>query len=136
MSGTHKIYVGSRARVNPGTTSHNKFVWQAPRPINVPNCRAFIDSVHLPVAWGTFHDKNQYIYISEQLDGWNVSSANDKLYLYETYGTAESIRVASIAQFPYTTGAALRPQYRQLSKRTVSFQARVVSRFQVQGREY
>ena len=67
MSGTHKIYVDSRARVNAGTTSHNKFVWQAPRPINVPNCRAFIDSVHLPVAWGTFHDQNQYIYISEQL---------------------------------------------------------------------
>ena len=106
MSGTHKIYIDSRARQQPANTSHNKFVWQAPRPINVPNCRAFIDSVHLPVAWGTFHDKNQYIYISEQLDGWNVSSANDKLYLYETYGTTESIRVASIAQFPYTTGAA------------------------------
>ena len=106
MSGTHKIYVDSRARVNPGSTSHNKFVWQSPRPINVPNCRAFIDSVHLPVAWGTFHGQNQYVYISEQLDGWNVSSANDKLYLYEIYGTTESIRIASIAQFPYTTGAA------------------------------
>jgi hypothetical protein len=106
MSGTHKIYVDSRARVNPGTTSHNKFVWQAPRPINVPNCRAFIDSVHLPVAWGTFHGQNQYVYISEQLDGWNVGATNHKLYLYETYGTSESIRVASIAQFPYTTGAA------------------------------
>ena len=106
MSGTHKVYVDSRARQLPATTSHNKFVRQSPRPINVPNCRAFIDSVHLPVAWGTFHGQNQYVYISEQLDGWNASSANDKLYLYETYGTTESIRVASIAQFPYTTGAA------------------------------
>jgi hypothetical protein len=106
MSGTHKIYVDSRARVNPGTTSHNKFVWQAPRPINVPSCRAFIDSVHLPVAWGTFHSQNQYVYISEQLDGWNVSATNNKLYLYEVYGGSESIRVASIATFPYSTGAA------------------------------
>ena len=107
MSGTHKIYVDSRARVNPGTTSHNKFVWQAPRSISVPNCRAFIDSVHLPVAWGTFHSQNQHVFISEQLDGWNVSSANSKLYLYETYGATESIRVASIATSSYATGAAL-----------------------------
>ena len=105
MSGTHKIYIDSRARQRPGTTSHNKFVWQAPRSISVPNCRAFIDSVHLPVSWGTFHAQNQYIYISEQADAWSVGS-NNKLYLYESYGTAESIRIATIAPWPYATGAA------------------------------
>ena len=105
MSGTHKIYVDSRARVNPGSTSHNKFVWQAPRSISVPKCRAFIDSVHLPVSWGTFYSQNQHIYISEQADAWAVGAAN-KLYLYETYGTAESIRVATIAPYPYATGGA------------------------------
>ena len=106
MSGTHKIYVDSRARQLPATTSHNKFVWQAPRSISVPNCRAFIDSVHLPVSWGTFHSQNQHIYISEQADAWAVGSAN-KLYLYETYGTTESIRVATIPPYPYATGGAL-----------------------------
>ena len=105
MSGTHKIYVDSRARQLPSTTSHNKFVWQAPRSISVPKCRAFIDSVHLPVAWGTFHSQNQHIYISEQADAWAVGT-NNKLYLYEIYGESESIRVASIAPYPYATGAA------------------------------
>lgn len=56
------------------------------RNISVPNCCAFIDGVHLQVSWGTFHAQNQHL--SEQLDGWNVSSANNKPYLYlaETTG--------------------------------------------------
>ena len=81
MSGTHKIYVDSRARVNPASTSHNKFVWQAPRSISVPKCRAFIDSVHLPVAWGTFHSQNQHVYISEQADAWAVGTNNKTIPL-------------------------------------------------------
>ena len=105
MSGTHKIYVDSRARVNPATTTHSKFVWQAPRSISVPACRAFIDSVHIPVTWGTFHGQNQHVYLSEQADAWAVGASN-KLYLYETYGTAESVRIASIPPFPYASGAA------------------------------
>ncbi len=54
----HKIYVDSRA-AKEGTASD--FVWAPDRPLSVDKCRAFIDSVHMPITWGTITDNNKFL---------------------------------------------------------------------------
>ena len=102
----HKLYIDSRAKIGT-SSSHSNFTWQAPNPIQVEDSRAYIDSVHLPVTWGTIHSNNQHLFVSEQLDSWTVTATQNKVYLYETYGTTESIRIATISAAAYATGAAL-----------------------------
>ena len=60
----HKIYVDSRA-AKEGTASD--FVWAPDRPLSVDKCRAFIDSVHMPITWGTITDYNKFLYVAEEL---------------------------------------------------------------------
>ena len=70
----HKLYIDSRTRLNPGNTTHADFSVQLPRPIEVPESRAFIDSVHLPNTFPTIHGKNKYIYAVEKLDSRPLST--------------------------------------------------------------
>jgi hypothetical protein len=102
----HKLYIDSRAKIGT-SSSHSNFTWQAPNAIQIEDCRAYIDSVHLPVTWGTIHSNNQHLFVSEQLDSWTVTATQNKVYLYETYGSTESIRIATISPAVFTTGAAL-----------------------------
>ena len=77
----HKLYCDSRARKEG---DHASWTWQPDRPIFVPKCRAFIDSVHLPVAWKTIGAGNQYLYVTETLSLLPVILAvSDKVYVEE-----------------------------------------------------
>ena len=63
----YKLYIDSRAHMNAANTSHADFNVQLPRPIEVPESRAFIDSVHLPNTFTTIHSQNKYIYVVERV---------------------------------------------------------------------
>ena len=57
--------------------------WQPGRPLHIDKSRAFIDSVHMPVTWGTFHSQNKYLYVTEALPLLTVLSTANRLYLTE-----------------------------------------------------
>ena len=63
----HKLYIDSRAHMNAADTSHADFNVQLPRLIEVPERRAFIDSVHLPNTFTAIHSQNKYIYVVERV---------------------------------------------------------------------
>ena len=65
----HKLYIDSRARVNPGASSHSNFVFQLKSPIDLPHARCFVDQVHLPNIFSTITLHNRYIYIEELVSG-------------------------------------------------------------------
>ena len=72
----HKLYCDSRARKEG---DHSSWTWQPDRPIFVPRCRAFIDSVHMPVAWDTIGEGNQYLYVTEMMSLMTVLIGIDKV---------------------------------------------------------
>ena len=74
----HKLYCDSRARKEG---DHASWTWQPDRPIFVPRCRAFIDSVHMPVAWDTIGVGNQYLHVTEMLSLMTVMTGIDKVYV-------------------------------------------------------
>ena len=77
----HKLYCDSRARKEG---DHASWTWQPDRPIFVPKTRAFIDSVHLPVAWKTIGSGNRYLFVTETLSLLPVILAvSDKVYVKE-----------------------------------------------------
>ena len=91
--GPHKLYIDSRARQNAGQSSHSDFAVQLPRPIEVPESRAFIDSVHIPNTFPTIHSANKWIYIVEKV---GMAQFYRKLYLTE--GTYNGIELAAHLQ--------------------------------------
>ena len=78
--GVHKIYVDSRA-AKEGTASD--FVWAPDRPLSIGNCRAFIDSVHMPITWGTITGYNKFLYVAEEMPAFTVLPTQAKVYLRE-----------------------------------------------------
>ena len=94
----HKLYVDSRASVE-GTPSD--FVWSPDRPIAVPKCRAFVDSVHMQVIWGTITASNQFMYVAEELSLLTVLTSCSKVYLEETINGVATQRIATIATGVY-----------------------------------
>jgi hypothetical protein len=65
----HKLYIDSRARVNPAGSSHTDFAYQLSRPIEVPESRAFVDSVSIPNIFPSIHANNRHVYIEETVSG-------------------------------------------------------------------
>ena len=63
----HKIFVHSKARVNPSHSSHSNFSYQLPAPIEVPQSRCIVDQVHLPNEFATIHALNKFVYIEERV---------------------------------------------------------------------
>ena len=94
----HKLYVDSRASVE-GTPSD--FVWSPDRPIAVPKCRAFVDSVHMQVIWGTVTASNRYLYVAEELPLLTVLTSCSKVYIEETINGVATQRIATIATGVY-----------------------------------
>ena len=76
----HKVFVDSRA-AKEGTDGD--FVWAPDRPLSVGRCRAFIDSVHMPVSWGTIVETNKYMYVAEEMPAFTVLPTQAKVYLRE-----------------------------------------------------
>jgi len=91
----HKLYIDSRARLNAGNSSHADFSVQLPRPIEVPESRAFIDSVHLPNTLPTIHAQNKYVYVVERV-GQPATVYMRKLALTE--GTYNGVELATHLQ--------------------------------------
>ena len=89
----HKIYVDSRAAKEGDA---GDFVWAPDRPLSVGKCRAFIDSVHLPVTWGTITDYNKYFYVAEELPFLTVLATASRVYLRETIGGVTGDRIVLI----------------------------------------
>ena len=94
----HKLYVDSRASSQGGPSD---FVWSPNRPISVPKCRAFVDSVHMQVIWGTVTGTNQFMYVAEELPLLTVLTSCSKVYLEETIGGGATQRIATIAPGVY-----------------------------------
>jgi hypothetical protein len=90
----HKLYVDSRAAVEGDPSD---WLWQPARSIHVNKCRAFIDSVHMGVDFGTVVETNQNLFVSEELPLLTVLSQNDRVYFRE--GSTE--RIATIAPAIY-----------------------------------
>ena len=89
----HKIYVDSRAAKEGDA---GDFVWAPDRPLGVGRCRAFIDSVHMPVTWGTITDHNKYLYVAEELPFLTVLTTAGKVYLRETIAGVTGDRIVVI----------------------------------------
>ena len=94
----HKLYVDSRAAAEGGP---NDFAWTPNRPISIPKCRAFVDSVHMQVIWGTITATNQYLYVAEELPLLTVLNSCNKVYLEELIVGVVTQRVATLASAVY-----------------------------------
>ena len=95
----HKVYVHSKARVNPAQSSNAEFSYQLSAPIDIPQSRAFIDQVHLPNEFPTIHTDNKYVYIEEL-----VGSTSHKRKLALTEGTHDSNTIATHLQTALNNG--------------------------------
>ena len=87
----HKVFVDSRA-AKEGTDGD--FVWAPDRPLSVGRCRAFIDSVHMPVSWGSIVETNRFMYIAEEMPVFTVLPTQAKVYLREN-GTDRVLTIAA-----------------------------------------
>ena len=76
----HKIYVDSRAAAEGDASD---FVWAPDRPLSVGKCRAFIDSVHMPITWGSITDYNKFLYVAEEMPAFTILPTQAKVYLRE-----------------------------------------------------
>jgi hypothetical protein len=90
----HKLYCDSRAAVDG---SPSDWLWQPSRSIHVGKCRAFIDSVHMGVTFGSVVESNRNIYVSEELPLLTVLAQSGRVYFRE--GATELI--ATIAPAIY-----------------------------------
>jgi hypothetical protein len=100
----HKLYIDSRARVNPGGSTHSNFVFQLKSPIDLPHARCFVDQVHLPNIFSTITLHNRYIYVEELVAG---VSTKRKLALTEGLYDANTLptHLASILNTGTTMAA-------------------------------
>ena len=76
----HKLYVDSRSAVEGDPSD---WLWQPSRSIHVGKCRAFIDSVHMGVTFGSVVESNRNIYVSEELPLLSVLSQSARIYFRE-----------------------------------------------------
>ena len=88
----HKLYCDSRAAVDG---SPSDWLWQPSRSIHVGKCRAFIDSVHMGVTFGSVVESNRNIYVSEELPLLTVLAQSGRVYFRE--GATELIATISPA---------------------------------------
>ena len=95
----HKVYVHSKARVNPAQSTNAEFSYQLSAPIDIPQSRAFIDQVNLPNEFPTIHTDNKYVYIEEL-----VGSTSHKRKLALTDGTHDSNTIATHLQTALNNG--------------------------------
>ena len=96
----HKVYVHSKARVNPAQSTHADFSYQLSAPIDIPQSRAFIDQVHLPNEFPTIHADNKYVYIEEL-----IGSTSHKRKLALTEGTHDSNTITTHFQTALNNGS-------------------------------
>ena len=90
----HKLYVDSRSAVEG---SPSDWLWQPSRSIHVGKCRAFIDSVHMGVTFGSVVESNRNIYVSEELPLLTVLAQSGRVYFRE----ATTELIATIAPAIY-----------------------------------
>jgi len=95
----HKVFVHSKARVNPAQSTHSDFSFQLAAPIEVPQSRCFVDQVHIPNEFPTIHADNKYMYIEESVGG---TSHKRKVALTE--GTYDSNTLPTHLQTVLNTG--------------------------------
>ena len=102
----HKFYLDSRA-AKERSHGHADFVWSPDRPVVVDKCRAFIDSVHIPQAFGSIGAHNANTYVAEEQPDFTVLAGLDKVYLQETASGVTTQRVVQIATGTYANETAL-----------------------------
>ena len=101
----HKLYIDSRRRVRPDLNSHTDFSIQLPRTIEVPDSRAFVDSVHISNIFETIHENNRNIYVAEEVPLRPVLATANKLYVLEEIGAAQTFRVLTVPTTAPTSAA-------------------------------
>ena len=127
----HKLYCDTRQRIRPDLNNHADCTIQLPRTIEVPDCKAFVDSFHISNLFQTIHENNKFLYLAEQLPLLAVQAAMNKIYLLEEIGAAQTWRIVVIppavysgANFATATAAALNSAGKALSGNyTVAFNA-------------
>ena len=102
----HKFYLDSRA-AKERSHGHADFIWTPDRPVVVDKCRAFIDSVHIPQAFGSIGTHNANTYVAEEQPDFTVLAGLDKVYLQETVSGTTTERVVQIATGTYANESAL-----------------------------
>ena len=99
----HKLYLDSRA-AKERTHGHADFVWTPDTPVVVDKCRAFIDSVYIPQAFGSIGTHNANTYVAEEQPDFTVLARLDQVYLQETAAGVTTERIVQIATGTYTNG--------------------------------
>ena len=103
---THKLYLDSRA-AKERSHGHADFVWAPDRPLMVDKCRGFIDSVHIPQAFGSIGSHNANTYIAEEQNDFVVLAGQTKVYVQEIIGGVGSQRIVSMTAATYASEASL-----------------------------
>ncbi len=102
----HKLYLDSRA-AKVRSHGHADFVWTPDRPIVVDQCRAFIDSVHIPQSFGSIGLQNANTHVAEEQPDYTVLALLNKVYLREIDSGATTERILQIPVGSYSDEASL-----------------------------
>jgi hypothetical protein len=129
----HKLYCDTRQRIRPDLNNHADCTIQLARTIEVPDCKAFVDSFHISNLFQTIHENNKYLYVAEQLPLLTVQASMNKIYVLEEIGTAQTWRIVAIppaiyggANFATAAATALNSAGKALSGNyTVTFNAAI-----------
>jgi hypothetical protein len=92
----HKLYCDTRQRIRPDLNNHADCTIQLPRTIEVPDCKAFVDSFHISNLFQTIHENNKYLYVAEELPFLTVQATTNKIYVLEEIGTVQTWRIVLI----------------------------------------
>jgi hypothetical protein len=132
----HKIFVHSKARVNPAQSTHSDFSFQLSAPIDVPHSRAYVDQVHLPNEFQTISAHNKYIYV-EEIVGATVTKRKIALFEGMYDATTLPIHLASVLNTGTTMSVdSYSVSYSDLSGRMTVATSDAVNTFFIWTREY